>query len=230
MPFLLLSMDGGERRISLRSLCSCSAVKESTDGAGSSEHAGVNLSINSVILMEISRLRKSELRGNVADQWKEQKLWGNAVCPAGSYYLNHSGSGNLVEEFEIPDLDETLRNMEEAAKRLYEETDLSICLGESVTDLQVAPGGSFGIRVLMKEEPDIMRALLQKCLEAGLKQINLPEIALRPGGEFPDMAHIRPWIAAAELSPEGKAREARGCSPNRLSCESRFFPDWKKRS
>jgi len=175
-----------------------------------------------MILLASPKLCKSELRGNVADQWKEQTLWGktfqvsakdffheeedgttiweswgDAICPAGTYYFDHVGSGDLIEEFEIPDpdafhpqdtySDETLRNMEDAAKALYEETDLSICLGESITDLQIVPGGIFGQSVLMKEEPDVMRAFLQKALEAGLKQVQLLEQAV---GKYVDVMTI----------------------------------------
>ena len=83
--------------------------------------------------------------------------------------------------------EKTLRNLENAAKKLYEETDLSLCLGESITDLQVAPGGMIGSMVLMMEEPDVMRALLSKCVEAGLKQIELLEQAV---GKYVDILSV----------------------------------------
>ena len=62
-----------------------------------------------------------------------------------------------------------LRNLEQAAKELYEGTDFSICLGESITDLQIQPGGMVGCMVLMLEEPDVMGEFLEKSVEAGLK-------------------------------------------------------------
>ena len=175
-----------------------------------------------IILLASPNMCKSELRGEVADQWKEQKLWGKtfsipvrdyfsensdgylvwdscggAVCPKGSYYFDQSESTDLMAEIEVPDPDQfhprdtiderTLRNLENAAKRLYEETELSICLGESITDLQVAPGGMIGSMVLMMEEPDVMRALLQKCVDAGLKQIRLLEQAV---GRYVDILSV----------------------------------------
>ncbi|MBO4932459.1 MAG: hypothetical protein J6I42_09795, partial [Clostridia bacterium] len=83
--------------------------------------------------------------------------------------------------------DEMLRHLEDAARDLYERTDLSICLGESITDLQVAPGGMIGSMVLMMEEPDVMRALLQKCVDAALKQIRLLDQAV---GKYVDILSV----------------------------------------
>lgn len=175
-----------------------------------------------IILLASPNMCKSELRGNVADQWKEQKLWGktffvpvkdyfreesdgglvwetcgNTYCPKGGHFFDQREASNLMAEFEVPDPDEfhprdtidekVLRNLENAAKQLYEETDLSICLGESVTDLQVAPGGMVGSMILMMEEPDVMKSLLEKCVEAGLKQIKLLEQAV---GKYVDILSV----------------------------------------
>ena len=102
-----------------------------------------------------------------------------------------------MADIEVPDPDSfhprdtieegTLRNLEKAARKLYEETDLSLCLGESITDLQVAPGGMVGSMILMMEEPDVMRALLEKCVEAALKQITLLEQAV---GKYVDILSV----------------------------------------
>ena len=175
-----------------------------------------------IILLASPNMCKSELRGDVADQWKLQKLWGktfsvpvcdtfredeegniywetcgNTFCPKDGRFFDHKESMDLLAEFDVPDPDEfhprdtidekTLRSLEDSAKRLYEETDYSICLGESITDLQVAPGGMIGSMVLMMEEPDVMKALLEKCVEAGLKQIQLLEQAV---GKYVDILSI----------------------------------------
>lgn len=175
-----------------------------------------------IILLASPNMCKSELRGDVAHQWKEQQLWertfripvrdhfkemndgtivwesaGGVVCPKGAYFFDHPGATDMLADFGIPDpdqfhprdtLDDTmLRNLENAARRLYEETDLSICLGESITDLQVAPGGMIGSMVLMMEEPDIMKAFLRKCVDAGLKQIALLHQAV---GKYVDILSI----------------------------------------
>jgi len=175
-----------------------------------------------IILLASPRMCKSELRGNVADQWKEQQLWGrtfsisvkdhfheesdgtivwetwrNAVCPKGGYYFDQKGDTDLMADFDIPDPDDfhpcdtmdekTLRNLENAAKQLYEETELSICLGETITDLQVAPGGMIGSMVLMKEEPEVMKEFLAKSVEAGLKQLKLLDQAV---GKYVDILNV----------------------------------------
>lgn len=175
-----------------------------------------------IILLASPNMCKSELRGDVAHQWKEQQLWGRTfripvrdhfkelsdgtivwesaggvVCPKGAYFFDHPGATDMLADFGIPDpdqfhprdtLDDTmLRNLENAARKLYEETDLSICLGESITDLQIAPGGMIGSMVLMMEEPDIMKEFLQKCVDAGLKQIELLHQAV---GKYVDILSV----------------------------------------
>jgi uroporphyrinogen decarboxylase len=122
---------------------------------------------------------------------------GNAICPAGAFFFDHKGNTDLMADFGVPDPDafhpydtfdeRFLRNLENAAKRLYEETDLSLCLGETITDLQIAPGGMIGSMVLMMEEPDVMRALLDKCADAALKQIKLLDQAV---GKYVDILSI----------------------------------------
>ena len=175
-----------------------------------------------IILLASPNMCGSQLRGDVADQWKEQRLWGktfsvslrehfqensdgsitwvtrgNAICPAGAFYFDHKGATDLLADFGVPDpdtyhprdtiSDEMLRHLEEQAKRLYEETDLSICLGESVTDLQVQPGGMIGAMILMVEEPEVMQAFLAKSMEASLKQIALLDQAV---GKYVDILSI----------------------------------------
>lgn len=175
-----------------------------------------------IILLASPNMCKSELRGDVAHQWKEQQLWGKTfripvadhfrersdgtivwetaggvVCPKGAHFFDHVGSTDLMADFGVPDPDQfhprdtlddrMLRNLEDAARRLYEETDLSICLGESITDLQVAPGGMIGSMILMMEEPDIMKEFLQKSVDAGLKQIALLQQAV---GKYVDILSV----------------------------------------
>ena len=125
------------------------------------------------------------------------ETWGGAVCLPGTYFFDHRGTTDLMVEFEVPDPDDfhpcdtlpddMLRNLENAALQFYEETDFSLCLGESITDLQYAPGGMIGSMVLMMEEPDVMRALLQKCVDAALKQIRLLDQAV---GKYVDILSV----------------------------------------
>ncbi len=175
-----------------------------------------------IILLASPNMCKSPLRGNIADHWKQETLWGktfsvsvrdffrknddgsivwetagDTVCPPGGFYFDHNAPTDLTQEFDVPDpddfhprdtiSDETLRQLENEAKRLYEETELSICLGESITDLQIAPGGMVGSMVLMIEEPEIMKALIDKCADAGLKQIELLHQAV---GKYVDVLSV----------------------------------------
>ncbi len=125
------------------------------------------------------------------------KTAGNTICPKGSFFFDGAEPSDLLADFAIPDpkdfhpkdqLDDTmLRNLEQAAKELYEGTDLSICLGESITDLQIQPGGMVGCMVLMLEEPDVMGEFLEKSVEAGLKQIEQLNQAV---GKYVDILSI----------------------------------------
>lgn len=126
--------------------------------------------------------------------WKTRR---NAVCPKGGFYFDRPQTTDLTAELEIPDPDafrpndtipdDILRHLEEQARRLYNETDLAICLGESIRDLQVSPGGTVNTMVLMMEEPEIMHALLEKCTEAAFRQLRLLEEAV---GKYVDILSI----------------------------------------
>ncbi len=122
---------------------------------------------------------------------------GKEICLPGTYFFDAPQPTDLTADFTYPDPedyhpadsfpDEFLRDLEETARCLYEETEYSLCLGESVTDLQYAPGGTVGSMVLMLEEPDIMRAFLQRSVDAALRQITLLEQAV---GRYVDMLSI----------------------------------------
>ena len=110
--------------------------------------------------------------------WKSGR---ELICPPGSFFFDSAEMTDLTADFSYisPDDynpptsigDDKLRELENLAKQMYEETDFSICLGETITDLQVAPGGHIGSMVLMLEEPDVMKAFLQKSLESSLSQL-----------------------------------------------------------
>jgi len=129
--------------------------------------------------------------------WLSHMWNGGAVCTKDSYYFEHKEYTDLTADFQIPDpdnfvpcdtLDERLlRNLENTVKRLYEETELSLSLGEWVTSLQVQPGGFAGHMILMMEEPDVMREILDKYVDAALKQVKLLDQAV---GKYVDMVSI----------------------------------------
>ena len=122
---------------------------------------------------------------------------GGAICPKGGYYFDHNTATDLSAELYIPDPDkyapphslpeDKLRHLEEQAKRLYNETELSICVGETICDLQVSPGGMVNTMLLMLEEPDVMKELLERSLNAGLSQLKELEQAV---GKYADVLSI----------------------------------------
>lgn len=129
---------------------------------------------------------------------------GGTVCPPGGYFFDgmpginsNSGFYDDIYGFDFPspdnfnprlDLpDELLRELENSAKFLYESTDLSICLGETITDLQIQPGGMVKSMILMREEPEIMREFLHKCTESALSQLKQLNQAV---GKYVDILSI----------------------------------------
>jgi uroporphyrinogen decarboxylase len=126
--------------------------------------------------------------------WETQ---GGVKCPAGFWYFDSPGGSNLMAEFDYPNPDDYkprdsftdgfLRDLEATAKELYETTEYSLCLGETITSLQYLPGGEIGGMVLMMENPDLIKAYMQKASDAGLKQITLLEQAV---GKYVDILSI----------------------------------------
>ena len=130
---------------------------------------------------------------------------GGSICPDGGYFfdwidLNNSAGSNSgfyeeIRELPNPDdynpshdlSDELLRGLEKSARFLYQETDLSICLGETITDLQIQPGGMIKWLVLMKEQPEIMREFLDKSVKSALSQLKQLNQAV---GKYVDILSI----------------------------------------
>ena len=130
---------------------------------------------------------------------------GSSVCPKGGYFFDWVGDATATSGFyddiygsdklPSPDdynpshnlSDELLRNLESSAKRLYEETDLSICLGETITDLQIQPGGMVKWFILLKEHPEIMQEFLDKSVASALSQLNQLNQAV---GKYVDILSI----------------------------------------
>ena len=121
----------------------------------------------------------------------------NTVCPNGAFYFDSPAQTDLFADFEYPspdsfcppmDLDdEFLRNLEKTAQKMYEETEFCICLGETITDLQFAPGGMIGSMVLMAEQPDVMMEYLEKLLASALSQLKQLDQAV---GKYVDILLI----------------------------------------
>jgi len=120
-----------------------------------------------------------------------------AVCPPGSVFFDWPGVSDPLAKFEYmspvdynPPMElgqEMLRILEESARIFYDETGYCICMGETITDLQISPGGMLGGMVLMMEEPEVFREFLQKSLESGLSQLKMLDQAV---GKYTDLLSI----------------------------------------
>jgi len=128
--------------------------------------------------LKVAKSDVFETRSDGTVVWKTGR---DLVCPPGSFFFDAPEVTDLTADFSYVDPEnynpphslgeEFLRNLEELTKKLYNETEYSLCLGETITDLQIAPGGAIGSMVLMMEEPEVMKAFLQKSLESALAQL-----------------------------------------------------------
>lgn len=122
---------------------------------------------------------------------------GGLRCPPGGFYFDSASPGAFALNYEVPSPDSykppkdipepMLRDLEETAKALYEETSLGICCGEAIEDLQIAPAGFVGSMMLMRDEPDIMHEFLQKAVDASLSQLLQLEQAI---GKYVDILSV----------------------------------------
>ena len=104
-----------------------------------------------------------------------------AHCPQGCLYFDPLPDRGLLDDSEVPDPagyhprdsfpEETLRQLEETARRAWEETDLALCMGEAVRDLQLTPGGMVAWYDAMLNDPDVVGEYLEKATDAALRQI-----------------------------------------------------------
>lgn len=109
-------------------------------------------------------------------------------CPEGCSYFDFMPGGDLFGFDEVPDPedyrpahdipDEKLRSLENLAKEAYETTEFSLVLGETITDLQLTPGGMIGWYEALLNEPDITDEYLSKTVDAALDQIVLLDQAV----------------------------------------------------
>ena len=106
-------------------------------------------------------------------------------CPPGGLYFDWPPDTDTHTE--LPDLDnlpspddfnpshdvpeDVLRQLETTAQWLYETTDYSIVVGETIGDLQAKPGGLQAWWMQMVVEPDFCHALLEKMVDASLAQL-----------------------------------------------------------
>jgi uroporphyrinogen decarboxylase len=125
-------------------------------------------------------------------------IWENrgTVCPEGTYFFDSPAQTDFFADIVYPSpdsfnpphnySDDFLKNLERTAKDLYEQTEFSLCLGETITDLQYIPGGYAGM-VLMLEEPEVIKEFLEKMTDAALAQLKLVDQAV---GKYVDILSI----------------------------------------
>ena len=117
-------------------------------------------------------------------------------CPGGGYYfdpvplqgfplLSNPTPTDYNPPFGYPD--EWLRQIEESARWLYENTEYSLVCGEMINDFQLAPGGLDQWWMRMVSEPDAVHEFLDKAGEAAVSQLRVLEQAV---GKYADMLMI----------------------------------------
>ena len=116
--------------------------------------------------------------------WKNKGL----VCPNNGFFFDEPCVSDFLADFDYPDpenynppdsfTDEYLRELEDLAKELYEETEYSLSIGETGDGLRFKPCGRIGWMVLLKENPELMKAYLEKACTASLKQVSLIDQAV----------------------------------------------------
>lgn len=147
-----------------------------------------------------------------------------AQCPIGGTYYDTIPKGDMFDFEEVPDPadfhpshdfpDEKLRELEKIARAAYESTEFSLVMGETVTDLQLTPGGMIGWYEALLNEPEITDEYLDKAAEAGIAQIKLIDQAV---GKYCSMMCI-----AHDLG------DSRGVTMGAELFRSRYKPFYKK--
>ena len=121
-------------------------------------------------------------------------------CPSGGIYFDPmprptTTAGWNLSDAPTPDQyaplhdipDERLRQLEESARWLYENTPYAIVCGEEITDLQYKPGGSQAWWMRLASEPQVAHEFLAKAVDAALDQIVLLDQAV---GQYADMMQL----------------------------------------
>ncbi|MCL2816246.1 MAG: hypothetical protein FWD23_16760 [Oscillospiraceae bacterium] len=141
----------------------------------------------------------------VADYFRREPdgtlIWENynTICPEGTYFFDSPTRTDFFADivYPSPDLfnpprdfnDDFLRGLEQTAKDLYEQTEFCLCLGETINDLQYAPGGFAGSMILMLEQPEVMAEFLEKMTESALAQLKLLHQAVGKYADILSIAH-----------------------------------------
>ena len=110
-------------------------------------------------------------------------LWNNGrVCPPGAIYFDTPPGSDPSPDTDnqpspadfappAPLCDEMLRDLEESARWLHENTPYGIVVGETIYDLQLKPGGRVAWWMRMVTEPQACHEFLHKAVEASLVHV-----------------------------------------------------------
>ena len=132
----------------------------------------------------------------VAELYIDGRL--HARCPKGSYYFD-TPPEDLSRVVALPKPSalsyrrqlnqEKLRELEETARALYEETDFSLNCGEAICDLQLMPGGMMTWYDAMINEPDLAGEFLERATEAGIEDLKAIHQAVGKYASMLSIAH-----------------------------------------
>ena len=97
--------------------------------------------------------------------------------------------------------EEKLRDLEESARWLYENTDYCIVCGEVITDLQLTPGGIEAWWMRLIEDPETAHEFLNKAVAAGLAQLKLVDQAVGKYADILMIAHDMGDVRGVTIGP-----------------------------
>jgi uroporphyrinogen decarboxylase len=162
-----------------------------------------------------SQWKKQELWGrpflvSVEDEYKTEEdgsvIWkagwrggGPVIARPGSFFFDEKPGDVNLDEGECPrpeDVnpshdwpDEELRRLEKIARFVYNETDLSLSIGECLPDLSYLPGGWLKGWMFIAEYPERMKEILSKMADACLARLRLLDQAVGNYVDIVNMAH-----------------------------------------
>jgi uroporphyrinogen decarboxylase len=164
--------------------------------------------------------------------WKEGwRGGGPVIARPGSFFFDDLPGDLDLDETECPrpeDVnpsrdwpDAELRRLEETARFMYNETDLSLSIGEVSLDLSYLPGGWIKGWMFIAEYPERMKEILDKFADAALARLRLLDQAVGSYVDIVNMAHDMGHNLGLFVGPE-KFREI--YKPN----YEKLFQGWKK--
>jgi len=135
-----------------------------------------------------------------------------AKCPAGGLYFDSIAQDPLFGEVPMPKPsqlsyrrltnDEKLRELEETAKRYFEETSFSLCCGESICDLQLMPGGMLNWYDALLGDLGLAGEFLERATDAAIADLEVLSQALGDRCDMLPIAHDLGDRRGVTMGPE----------------------------